>query len=89
MIRDKKILNNEIIEEIGMKLNLDSNISHVNCEENKNFNIIQELVFLNKPKNVITIYSDDHKRKINIEFLPQRYKKGNWKLFNTNKIKTV
>ena len=77
MIRDKKILINGSIAEIGMKVNVDSDIIHVNGKElKKNLKIIPTLILLNKPKNVITTCSDDHNRKTIIDLLPERYKKG-------------
>ena len=77
MIRDRKILINGSIAEIGMRVNLDSDIIHVNGKElKKNLKIIPTLILLNKPKNVITTCSDDHNRKTIIDLLPERYKKG-------------
>ena len=77
MIRDRKILINGSIAEIGMRVNLDSDIIHVNGKElKKNLKIIPILILLNKPKNVITTCSDDHNRKTIIDLLPERYKKG-------------
>ena len=76
MIRDRKILINGSIAEIGMKVNLDLDIIHVNGKELKSLKIIPELILLNKPKNVITTCSDDHNRKTIIDLLPDRFKKG-------------
>ena len=76
MIRNREILINGTIAEIGMKVNIDSDIIHVNGEELKNLKIIPEVILLNKPKNVITTCSDDYNRKTIMNLLPGKYKKG-------------
>ena len=76
MIRDGKILVNGSIAEIGMKVNLDYDIIHVNGKELQDLKFIPKVILLNKPKNVITSCSDDFNRKTIIDFLPEKYKKG-------------
>ena len=76
MIRDRKILINGSIAEIGMKVNLETDIIHVNGKELKNTKIIPKIILLNKPKHVITSCSDSHNRKTIIDLLPEQYKKG-------------
>ena len=76
MIKDKKILINGSIAQIGMKVNLDCDVIHVNGRELKNLKIVPKVILLNKPKNVITTCRDVHKRKTVIDLLPEKYKKG-------------
>ena len=76
MIRDRKVLVNGSIAELGTKVNLDSDIVHVNGKELKSLKITSEVILLNKPKNVLTTCSDNHDRKIILDFLPEKYKKG-------------
>ena len=76
MIRDERILINGSIAEIGMKVNIDSDIIHIDGKELNNIKITPEVLLLNKPKNVITACSDSHNRKTILELLPEKYKKG-------------
>ena len=76
MIRDRKILINGAIAEIGMKVNLDSDTVVINGKELKNINITPKVILLNKPKNVITSCSDSHNRKTIIDLLPHKFKNG-------------
>ena len=76
MIRDRKVLINGSIAEIGMKVNLDMDIIHVNGKKLKSLKIVSKVILLNKPKNVLTTCSDDHNRKTIIDLLPEKYKKG-------------
>ena len=76
MIKEKKILINGSIAEIGMKVNIESDIIHINGKQLNNKKLISEVILLNKPKNVITSCSDSHNRKTIIDLLPEKYKKG-------------
>ncbi len=76
MIRDRKILVNGTLAEIGMKVNPNHDSIYINGKELKNRNLQSQIILLNKPKNVITSCSDKHERKTVIDLLPKRYKKG-------------
>ena len=76
LIRDKKILINGITAKIGMQVNLDSDIVHVNGTELKDLNFTSKVILINKPKNVITSCSDKHNRKTVIDLLPENFRRG-------------
>ena len=76
MIRDRKILINGSLAEIGMKVNPELDVIHVNGKELKVINIIPKVILLNKPKKFISTCSDNHNRKTIFDLLPEQYKKG-------------
>ena len=55
MIKEKKILINGSIAEIGMKVNIESDIIHINGKQLNNKKLISEVILLNKPKNVLLV----------------------------------
>ena len=69
-MRDKKFLIKGAFTEIGIKVNLDSDIIHLNGKELKSLKVIQEVNLLNKLKNIITSCSAEYAIKTIIDFLP-------------------
>ena len=75
LIRDKKVLINWLKGEVGMKDEPDLDTIQINGEELKSLRINPKFILLNKPKNPITIVSDNQNRESIMDLFPKKYKK--------------
>ena len=64
IIRDRKNLFIGSIDQIVMKVHLDCDIIHIKVKEIKSLKINLEFIIFYKPKNVITIISDNNMKNI-------------------------
>ena len=76
MIRDRQILVNGSLAEIGMKVNPYVDSIYVNGKKLKNTKLDSHIILLNKPKKVVTTCSDKHNRVTVMDLLPEKYRKG-------------
>ncbi len=76
LIKEKKVMVNGQLAEIGMKVNPELDRINVNGKDINCQNFSSKLILINKPKFVITSCSDNYNRKTILDLLPQEYKKG-------------
>ncbi len=76
LIKEKKVLVNGMIAELGMKVNLTSDSIKVDGKLVKTKNFHSKVILLNKPKYIITSCSDNQNRKTILDLLPKEYHKG-------------
>ena len=76
LIKEKKVMVNGQVAEIGMKVNLELDCIKVNGRDVNRKNFSSKLIIINKPKYVITSCHDNYNRKTILDLLPKEYKKG-------------
>ena len=76
LIKEKKVIVNGQLAEIGMKVNPEIDCINVNGKKINCQNFSSKLIVINKPKYVITSCHDNYNRKTILDLLPQEYKKG-------------
>lgn len=76
LIKEKKVIVNGQIAQIGMKVNTQTDSITVNGKKINFQNFSSTIVLINKPKYVITSCYDNFNRKTILDLLPPEYKKG-------------